>query len=53
MIKSEFVGRIATQNPHHYQRDLEKAVHAILALRYFRECSTFKALVFVHKKPGR
>jgi len=30
MIKSELVGRIATQNPHLYQRDLEKVVNTIL-----------------------
>jgi integration host factor subunit beta len=30
MIKSELVQRIATQNPHLYQRDLENLVNAIL-----------------------
>jgi integration host factor subunit beta len=30
MIKSELVQRIATQNPHLYQRDLENIVNAIL-----------------------
>ena len=29
MIKSELVQRIATQNPHLYQRDLENIVNAI------------------------
>jgi integration host factor subunit beta len=30
MIKSELVQRIATQNPHLYQRDVENIVNAIL-----------------------
>jgi integration host factor subunit beta len=30
MIKSELVRRIASQNPHLYQRDIEKIVGAIL-----------------------
>ena len=30
MIKSELVTRIATQNPHLYQRDVENIVNAIL-----------------------
>ncbi len=30
MIKSELVQRISSQNPHLYQRDLEKIVNAIL-----------------------
>jgi len=30
MIKSELVQRIASQNPHLYQRDIEKIVSAIL-----------------------
>ena len=30
MIKSELVQRIASQNPHLYQRDIEKIVTAIL-----------------------
>jgi len=30
MIKSELVRRIASQNPHLYQRDIEKIVSAIL-----------------------
>lgn len=30
MIKSELVTRIATQNPHLYQRDVENVVNAIL-----------------------
>ena len=30
MIKSELVQRIASQNPHLYQRDIEKVVSAIL-----------------------
>jgi integration host factor subunit beta len=30
MIKSELVQRIAEQNPHLYQRDVEKTVNAIL-----------------------
>ena len=31
MIKSELVQRIAEQNPHLYQRDIEKIVNSILA----------------------
>jgi len=30
MIKSELIERIAAQNPHLYQRDVEKIVNAIL-----------------------
>ena len=30
MIKSELVQRIATQNPHLYQRDIENIINAIL-----------------------
>ena len=30
MIKSELVQRISAQNPHLYQRDVEKIVNAIL-----------------------
>ena len=30
MIKSELVQRIATQNPHLYQRDIENIVNAVL-----------------------
>jgi integration host factor subunit beta len=30
MIKSELVGRIAAQNPHLYQRDVENIVNSIL-----------------------
>ena len=30
MIKSELVKRVASQNPHLYQRDVEKVVNAIL-----------------------
>ena len=30
MIKSELVGRVATANPHLYQRDVENVVNAIL-----------------------
>ena len=30
MIKSELVQRISSQNPHLYQRDIEKIVNAIL-----------------------
>ena len=30
MIKSELIQRIASQNPHLYQRDIEKVVNAIL-----------------------
>jgi len=30
MIKSELVQRVASQNPHLYQRDIEKIVSAIL-----------------------
>ena len=30
MIKSELVQRITSQNPHLYQRDIEKVVNAIL-----------------------
>lgn len=30
MIKSELVGRIAAQNPHLYQRDVENIVNTIL-----------------------
>jgi integration host factor subunit beta len=30
MIKSELIQRIASQNPHLYQRDIEKVVSAIL-----------------------
>ena len=30
MIKSELVQRVATQNPHLYQRDVENIVNAIL-----------------------
>jgi integration host factor subunit beta len=30
MIKSELVSRIAAQNPHLYQRDIERLVNAIL-----------------------
>ena len=30
MIKSELVQRIATQNPHLYQRDVENIINAIL-----------------------
>ncbi|MGB2596355.1 MAG: HU family DNA-binding protein, partial [Pseudolabrys sp.] len=30
MIKSELVQRIASQNPHLYQRDVENIVNAIL-----------------------
>jgi integration host factor subunit beta len=30
MIKSELVQRISSQNPHLYQRDIEKIVSAIL-----------------------
>jgi integration host factor subunit beta len=30
MIKSELVNRIAAQNPHFYQRDIERLVEAIL-----------------------
>jgi len=30
MIKSELVQRVASQNPHVYQRDIEKIVSAIL-----------------------
>ena len=30
MIKSQLVQRIATQNPHLYQRDLENIINAIL-----------------------
>ena len=30
MIKSELVGRISSQNPHLYERDIEKVVTAIL-----------------------
>jgi integration host factor subunit beta len=30
MIKSELVKRIASQNPHLYERDMEKVVNAIL-----------------------
>jgi integration host factor subunit beta len=30
MIKSELVGRISSQNPHLYERDIEKVVSAIL-----------------------
>jgi integration host factor subunit beta len=30
MIKSELVQRISAQNPHLYQRDIEKIVHVIL-----------------------
>jgi nucleoid DNA-binding protein len=29
MIKSELIGRIASQNPHLYQRDIENMVNAI------------------------
>jgi integration host factor subunit beta len=29
MIKSELIGRIASQNPHLYQRDIENIVNAI------------------------
>ena len=30
MIKSELIKRISSQNPHHYDRDIEKVVNAIL-----------------------
>ena len=30
MLKSELIERIAAQNPHNYQRDVEKIVNAIL-----------------------
>jgi len=30
MIKSELIKRIASQNPHLYERDIEKVVNAIL-----------------------
>jgi integration host factor subunit beta len=30
MIKSDLMGRIASQNPHLYQRDIEKIVNVIL-----------------------
>ena len=30
MIKSELIERISSQNPHLYQRDIEKVVNAIL-----------------------
>ena len=30
MIKSELIGRIASQNPHLYQRDIENIVNAII-----------------------
>src|SRR3974390_2659069 len=30
MIKSELIKRIASQNPHFYERDIEKVVSAIL-----------------------
>jgi integration host factor subunit beta len=30
MIKSELVQRIASQNPHLYQRDVENIINAIL-----------------------
>ena len=30
MIKSELIERIAAENPHLYQRDVEKIVNAIL-----------------------
>jgi integration host factor subunit beta len=30
MLKSDFVQRVAAQNPHLYQRDIEKIVSAIL-----------------------
>ena len=30
MIKSELIQRIASQNPHLYQRDIEKIVNALL-----------------------
>lgn len=30
MIKSELVGKVATANPHLYQRDVENVVNAIL-----------------------
>ena len=30
MVKSELIERIAAQNPHLYQRDVEKVVNAIL-----------------------
>ena len=30
MLKSDLIARVASQNPHLYQRDLEKVVNAIL-----------------------
>ena len=30
MLKSELIQRISSQNPHLYQRDIEKIVNAIL-----------------------
>jgi integration host factor subunit beta len=30
MLKSDLIARIASENPHLYQRDLEKVVNAIL-----------------------
>jgi len=32
MIKSELIGRIASQNPHLYQRDIENIVNAIIEI---------------------